>query len=91
MEIRNFARKYVQDIPLKEGYELWGTATGIIPYHRKWWILKEDEIVGHLDQGSYEDPGQAAIERRQWAKALGCLGQVCKRNQQTRKFEFVDA
>jgi hypothetical protein len=89
-EVRANATRYNSDLSLKESFELWGTATGSIPYHRQWWILKGDQIVGHLDQGCYENPGQAAAQRRDWAKSLGCLGQLCVMNRQTRQYEFVD-
>jgi hypothetical protein len=71
-EVRSNAAKYNSDLSLKDGFELWGTATGSIPYHRQWWILKGDEIIGHLDQGCYENAGQAGLERTNWAKKLGC-------------------
>lgn len=94
-EVRAQAAKYNSDrnsttLSLKDGFELWGIATGSIPYHRQWWILKENEIIGHLDQGCYEDDGLASVQRREWAKKLGCLGQLCVLNKQTRKYEFVD-
>lgn len=92
-EVRAIATRYNSDknsFSLKDGFELWGTATGSIPYHRQWWILKGDEIVGHLDQGCYENPGQAALERHHWAMSLGCRGLICKRNPATREYEFVD-
>lgn len=93
-EIRANAANYNSDrnsttLSLKDGFELWGTATGSIPYHRQWWILKGDEVVGHLDQGCYENSGQASVERREWARSLGCLGQLCVMNKETRSYEFV--
>ncbi len=96
-EVRANATRYNSDrnsttLSLKESFELWGTATGSIPHHRQWWILKKDkdEVIGHLDQGCYENPGQAAAQRRDWAKSLDCLGQLCVMNKQTRQYEFVE-
>lgn len=56
---------------LKEGYSLWGTATGSIPYHRQWWIVSPSGEVFYLDQGCYEDSGPAAKARYMWAKQIG--------------------
>lgn len=94
-EVRQNATRYNSDqnsttLSLKDGFELWGAATGSVPHHRQWWILKGDEIIGHLDQGCYENAGQAAIERHRWAMSLGCRGLICKRNPETRGYEFVD-
>lgn len=94
-DIRANAKRYDSTrnsttLSLKDGFELWGTATGSIPYHRQWWILKGDEIVSYLDQGCYENGQAAAVQRREWAKSLNCLGQLCVMNRQTRQYEFVD-
>jgi hypothetical protein len=75
-EIRKTASKFDKDIySLKPEYELWGTCSGsTIPYHRKWWILKGDEIIAHLDQGCYQDGQIAGAERTRWARSLGLIG-----------------
>lgn len=90
-QVREIARLYTQDVSLKEGYELWGTATGrTIPYHRKWWILKGDEVVSCLDQGCYDNAAAGAKQRQAWAFNLGILGVQYRRNKQTRQVETYD-
>jgi hypothetical protein len=70
-EIRRVASNYDKDYyAMPEGVELWGTATGSVPYHRKWWLLKGDEVIAHLDQGCYEDGQQAGRDRTRWINEL---------------------
>ncbi len=80
-EIRAMARNYDKDLPvqLQEGVEMWGTATGGVPHHRKWWILRGDEVIGHLDQGSYIDPMPAKKQRMAWALQLGVVHSVLEK------------
>ena len=80
-EVRTVARQYVKDLPVqfKDGVELWGVATGGVPHHREWWLLKGDEILGHLNQGSYDDPRSAKNRRMAWALQLGVVHSVLEK------------
>ena len=70
------ARQFRKDVPMAEGYSLWGSVSGrAVPYHRKWWVKQGDAVVGHLDQGRYEDSGAAGKQRRNWVRSLGALAE----------------
>jgi hypothetical protein len=70
------AKQYQKDVPMVKGFTLWGSVSGrIVPYHRKWWVKKGDQVIGHLDQGRYEDSGAAAKQRRNWVRSLGALAE----------------
>lgn len=74
-EIRKIATQFKKEIEgLNPEYELWGTAEGNVPYHRKWWILKGDVVVSFLDQGCYTDGQQAGADRMRWAYSVGAKG-----------------
>lgn len=70
------AKQFTKDVPMAEGFTLWGTVTGKgIPYHRQWWIKDvAGNVIGHLDQNCYSDSGSAAKQRREWAIRLGVFG-----------------
>jgi hypothetical protein len=70
------AKQYHRDVPMAPGFELWGSVKGrSVPFHREWWITKDGSVIGHLDQGRYEDSGAAAKQRRNWARSLGALAE----------------
>ena len=77
-EVRANARQYTKDLPvqLKEGTEIWGRASGGVPHHREWWILDGNKVLGHLDQGSYENSHAAKKQRMVWALQLGVVESV---------------
>jgi hypothetical protein len=70
------AKQYRKDVPMDDGFTLWGSVSGrAVPYHRKWWVKQGDQVIGSLDQGGYEDPGAAGKQRRNWVRSLGALAE----------------